>query len=67
MDDTDFACEEEKLETFGEEPDSEDKENQGYEHPMIGERKVLGEVNLNTKFKTVSKCNRLDPQTLKKC
>jgi len=28
---------------------------------MIGDRRVLGEVNLNTKCKTVSKCNRLDP------
>ena len=41
-----------------------DEENQ-YEHPMIGDRKVLGEVSLNTKCKTVSKSNRLE-NTLKK-
>ena len=32
---------------------------------MIGDRKVLGEVSINNKSKTVSKCNRLE-NTLKK-
>ena len=37
----------------------DEEEVEEYEHPMIGNRKVLGEVTNKNVSKTVTKCNRL--------
>ena len=48
--------------------DNADLPEQQYEHPMIGDRKVLGEVSVqNTSMsKTCTKSNRLQVDTIKK-
>ena len=61
-----FTCHEEKLEFSLHEAEEDLGEENAYEHPMIGERRVLGQdLSKNTKCLTVSKCNRLE-NTLKK-